>query len=259
MTAPRVVIGHDDDTIRGSAAAAAREAGYDVVEVRDGDAAEAALAAEPTPSALVVDAGLPGKAGFELCQAIERLGLPTKVVLIASVYSKTAYKRKPTSLYGAHDYVEQHHIVDMLGPKLAALVPAPSPLPEGRSAHRPSTLSQAQQAQANAVREAGERRLQPIARSGVGHAEAVARAAQLARLIVTDLLLYSGSEARHWVDEGRRRGADPASRSLPARLANDLDEGRRLLKLSVPVDVMGGRDLIGEAFVELLNQERESR
>jgi len=248
---PRILVAHADATIRASAVAAAMEAGYDVIGVEDGIAAEAELLSAAPPAALVVDAGLPGRAGFELCELIESRGLATKVVLIASVYSKTAYKRKPTSLYGADDYVEQHHIVDMLGPKLAELVTAPRALPPGRSAHRPSTLSPAQREEMEAVRKAGEERLQPIEEDRLGHAEAVARAQQLARLIVTDMLLYSGSEARHW--------AESRSRSMPPRLSQDLDEARRLFALSVPVDVVGKRDLVGEAFVELLHVDTASQ
>ena len=47
------------------------------------------------------------------------------VILIASVFNKTAYKRTPHSLYGADDYVEQHHIPDMLPVKLARLIGLP--------------------------------------------------------------------------------------------------------------------------------------
>ena len=45
----------------------------------------------------------------------------TRVVLVASIYNRTGYKRRPTSLYGADDYVEQHHIPDALVGKLERL------------------------------------------------------------------------------------------------------------------------------------------
>ena len=41
------------------------------------------------------------------------------VVLVASVFRKTSYKRRPARLYGADDYVELHHLGDMLPEKLA--------------------------------------------------------------------------------------------------------------------------------------------
>src|SRR5208337_2285915 len=66
-----------------------------------------------------------GSSGAEALRLLTRHRPPaadTKVVLLASVYRHTAYKRRPTSLYGAHDYVEQHHVPDLLPTKLCALL-----------------------------------------------------------------------------------------------------------------------------------------
>src|SRR5690606_33684975 len=72
-------------------------------------------------SAMVLDVALPGTlACYELIQ-LAKTGLPqpiSAVVLVASVFRRTSYKRRPTSLYGADDYVELHRLGDQLPGKL---------------------------------------------------------------------------------------------------------------------------------------------
>jgi hypothetical protein len=43
-------------------------------------------------------------------------------VLLSSVYDMRRYKRTPTNLYGADDYIEKHHIPDFLVNKLRKLI-----------------------------------------------------------------------------------------------------------------------------------------
>jgi len=241
---PVVVVAYEAGPIREAAVHAVHSAGYQVVEVNDGAAALAALGATPAPAALVVDVGLAGRAGYELCDEIARRGLVTRVVLIASVYSRTAYKRRPTSLYGADDYVEQHHIVDMLASKLARLVPAPVP-PPVRNVHDRSTLTDAEVRDGDAIRAAGTARLA----ADQGLADATERACKLARIIVADLVLYNGTEVEQWLAAG---GPGAAERRLPSRVLTDLDEARRLFSLGVPRDVARQRDFVLEALMEFL-------
>jgi len=241
MTAkPRVLVAHDDQRLRESAMTVARSHGYEVVGVADGDSVRILLHSQPVPVALVVDVALPRVAAYELCEEIACENLSTVVILIASVFSKTAYKRRPTSLYGAQDYVEQHHIVDQLGPKLErALTTAPdgpsSPIPHHH-------LTQTAQHRALRIQEAGEERLAFRYRDRAGGFE---RAERLARLIVADVLLYCGDEVAQW----RAAGAGGA---IPTALADDLDEGRRLFELRVPAEIAGARDFIGDALSALL-------
>ena len=76
------------------------------------------------PQGLVLDVGLPGIYGFELCERLK--GDPAtkaiKIVLLSSVYDMRRYKRTPASLYGADDYIEKHHIPDFLAIKLRKLI-----------------------------------------------------------------------------------------------------------------------------------------
>ncbi len=100
------------------------DAGFRVDMASDGIEA-LKKANEIRPLGMVLDVGLPGGVyGFELCEQLK--GSPAtkdiKIVLLSSVYDKRKYKRKPTSLYGADDYVEKHHIPDSLPIKLRKLI-----------------------------------------------------------------------------------------------------------------------------------------
>ncbi|MBJ6750947.1 response regulator [Geomonas anaerohicana] len=68
------------------------------------------------PGVLLLDVALPTMFGFEVCERVRQdpALAKTKIVLIASIYDKTRYKRSPNSLYGADDYIEKHHIPDSL-------------------------------------------------------------------------------------------------------------------------------------------------
>lgn len=239
----RVVVAHEESTIRNLAAAVLRRAGYEVVAVADGDSARVLLSSAPPPRALVVDVGLTGEPFYALCEHIADRGLPTKVVLIASVYSRTGYKRRPTELYGADDYVEQHHIVDSLVEKVGSVLAGARPaLP--RHGHGPDRGFEAEDSK---VRVAGERRLRFRHDT---HGEADDLAERLAHLIVADLALYNAEEIAEW---GRR---DLSVDAMPERLARGLDEARRMFEERVPPEVAFDRDYVLDALIEFARPPR---
>jgi DNA-binding NarL/FixJ family response regulator len=227
----RVVIAHEEAKIREPALDVARQLGLEAVGVSEGESAKALLR-WAAPDVLVVDVGLPGVLGFELIEEIRRLALPTQVILIASVYSKTAYKRRPTSLYGAFDYIEQHHIVDDLADKLWAAIGDSEDSPER------NVGEVTMQRERGEIADAGVRRL----RYDAAMLSPEANAGRLARLLVADVLLYAGETAEAWIETG----AHPAD--LPDQLHEDLREARRLFNAEVPESVRARADYLGEAL-----------
>jgi predicted Zn finger-like uncharacterized protein len=123
-----VLVAHDSDVVRYMVAGVLTEAGFRVELVSNGvDALKKAT--ELRPQALVLDVGLPGIYGFELCERLK--GNPVtkdiKIILLSSVYDRRRYKRTPDSLYGADDYIEKHHIPDFLTVKLHNLISSQKP------------------------------------------------------------------------------------------------------------------------------------
>jgi DNA-binding response OmpR family regulator len=221
----RIVVAHESEAIREAALRVVREAGWEGIAVADGDSAHALIVSPPPAAALVVDVGLPKRLGYELVDDIRVRGLSTRVVLIASVYSKTAYKRAPTRLYGADDYVEQHHIPDKLHEKLAKLLPSPNP-PVARDVHSWAQLTPEERKEVEQIRRAGEARLDL---GDLPRDEAIARARRVARLIVADVVLY-------------------ASAGDASRLTADLAAARELFAQRMPPELAAGQDFIGEAY-----------
>jgi predicted Zn finger-like uncharacterized protein len=111
---PLVLIAHDSEAVRVLISNVLVEAGFRVDTAADGIVAlKKALASRP--QGMVLDVGLPGIYGFELCSRLKEdphVGA-IKIVLVSSVYDMRRYKRTPESLYGADDYVEKHHIHDL--------------------------------------------------------------------------------------------------------------------------------------------------
>jgi CheY-like chemotaxis protein len=245
----RVVVAHEADDLRDAALRVVREMGLEGVGVADGESARALVLAQPPPAALVVDVGLPRVLAYQLVDDVRAAGVPMGVILVASVYSRTAYKRRPSSLHGADDYVEQHHVPDQLGEKLLRLLPpgtitaaaeAAASLAARHPVHGAGGGLPGQREENERIRKAGEGRL---AFRYATPEEAMARARKLAEVIVADLLLYAGAE----VDRARTRA------ELERLLGNDLAAGRDLLALRVPPEVASAHDYVGAALDAYVN------
>ncbi len=234
MTELEVLIAHDSAQMRAEIRDALDGTVQRVQEVHNGQEALRMLLRDH-PRLLVVDVGLEGRASFELCDDIRDAGLRTRVLLVASVYNNTRYKRRPTSLYGADDYVEQHHIHDMLPAKAERLlgkdVPQPMPGPVDPAA-------------AQRIKDAGDA-MMTIRYTDAAQGER--HAARLCELIVADMALYNGDVI----------AALQSPTEIPEPLQADLEEARHLFEMRVPAEIRGERDWVGEAFVALVARRRD--
>ena len=125
--APLVLVAHDSEVVRTMISGVLQNAGFAVDTACDGHEA-LSKAVNARPQAMVLDVGLSGIYGFELCERLKGNGQTTaiKIVLLSSVYDMRRYKRKPVSLYGADDYIEKHHIPDFLPLKIRDLIQPPN-------------------------------------------------------------------------------------------------------------------------------------
>lgn len=122
-SAPLVLVAHDSDVIRSMVGDVLIDAGFRVDSAADGVEA-LRKAVETKPQGMIVDVGLPGMYGFELCERLkgDAKTKGIKIILLSSVYDMRRYKRTPVNLYGADDYIEKHHIPDFLPSKLRKLI-----------------------------------------------------------------------------------------------------------------------------------------
>jgi predicted Zn finger-like uncharacterized protein len=122
-SAPLVLVAHDSEVVRTMISGVLQDAGFAVDMACDGHEA-LSKAVNTRPQAMVLDVGLSGIYGFELCERLKGNGQTSaiKIVLLSSVYDMRRYKRTPVSLYGADDYIEKHHIPDFLPVKIRKLI-----------------------------------------------------------------------------------------------------------------------------------------
>jgi DNA-binding response OmpR family regulator len=108
---PVVVVAHADEQLLALASAVLDDAGFHPVVAADGEAARAAVA-DHAPSALLLDAALPGALPFDWIPALraqaDTADLP--ILLIGSIHDPAAYRRAPVDLHGADDYVDAHAV-----------------------------------------------------------------------------------------------------------------------------------------------------
>lgn len=223
---PTVIVAHERSAVRQIVGRVLTHEGFDPTPAADSDAALALMRARPW-AGLVLDVALPGAPAFELCErtiALRGAGLgATSIILVASVYRPTSYKRRPTRLYGADDYVEIHHLGDALPAKLR------------RTLGLEDTTSDLHLDAGEALRVIGDLRMDE-------HGDA-----ELAKLIVADVVLYNGDRLLGMTD----------ANAAELALAQDLAAARELfasVTRSGPGRARASAvaDPIGHAFSDLM-------
>jgi len=224
-------LAHDQPGIARATEAVLNLRGFEVEIVRTSEEVEAALVRRRF-DALVVDVALREKPAYELVSVARSSARDFDrgarvVILVSSVYRKTSYKRRPARLYGADDYVEIHHLCDMLPAKLQRLLALCSSVDE-------SARADAETRAARVLRAEGESRLRKYDPQ------------RMAASIVADVVLYNGEAILGASDiADARRSVD-----------DDLSVARDLLAQLAEVagEPLPGGDPVGEAFERIMRE-----
>lgn len=250
----RVMIAHTDHELCGTICGLLELAGMQCQVGHDGESVLKLMDANP-PQVAVVDVALQGLYAFEVVDKVRRRpGLGSvKIILLSSVYNKMAYKRSPSSLYGADDYIEKHHIPDDLVPKINRLVigaaPAAAPAPqEEEQAGKVLSRQEAAEQSLDYIHLVNEKIQSAEHRQlgGDGEIPDSERARRLARIIVSDIALYCQEK----VDEGIRHG------NWTELLATELQEARKLFLERFPDPRIQKARILEAAFIDLLERRR---
>jgi predicted Zn finger-like uncharacterized protein len=235
---------------------------FDVFTFNDGREALAAIS-QLKPAVVLLDVALPSMYGFEVCEAIRKdpAIAYVKVILIASIYDKTRYKRAPLSLYGADDYIEKHHIPDTLAVMIYRLLSGQTPVevpPEARPVVEeevqgvPQELSKsemtAQEFTRRELKQDEENKTSlPAPPTAPELPEAHDKAKRLARIIISDIVLYS--QAR--VEEGVRND------TFFELLDDDITEGRALYARRVAEEIRTSSSYLEDGFNDLIAAKKK--
>jgi hypothetical protein len=190
---------------------------------------------------------------FELCDRVraDKSLRGTGLILIASVFQQTRYKRAPTSLYGADDYIEKHHIRDRLPDKVARLLPAgaqtparpaapaaAATIPPPKAANKKHHGSIEPREEEALIR---EELYGPQGQERQGLKRLQERLRRYARIIISDIALYN----QELVERGIREG------TFSELLQKEIEEGHRLYLVRVPSS-SGGEDFYHEAVRDFI-------
>lgn len=216
------------------------------------------------PKAAIVAAHLPKMYGFQICELVKRNDSlrGTWLVLVGAIHNQERYRRPPGDTYGADAYLEMPDLPDGAFPLLAqGGVSIGSPA--AKSAPPPAARREASPVSAPA-----ETRLPPplaapssllpaaapapVARVATGAAARVAdgldeqraKAERLARIIVSDIVLYNEQKFAAALRQG----------NVVEALDADLSEGRHLFQERIDARVRGERDFLADELLRIAKQ-----
>lgn len=233
------LVAHDNEQMRDDIASMLSEAGFQVTKVKNG--VDALMHIEQLkPTVAVLDVALPKMFGFEVCEIVRRDPEleNVRLVLIAAIYDKTKYKRAPTNLYGADDYIEKHAIPETLVEKCLKLA-------EGTTSA--TTSAPTATATATTATTTPATSVATTAASSTIDSETLEKARRKARAIISDIALYNQEKLL----EGVRNGN--AAELLTAELA----EGQALFDTKYDANVRNAEPFLLNALNELVANKRK--
>jgi CheY-like chemotaxis protein len=269
-----VLIAMPDSDLAKRTAAFLSERGCEVLRTADG--VETMLEIQrKLPRAVVLAADLPKMFGFQICEIVKRNPSlrGTWVVLVGAIHHQGRYRREAADLYGADVYLEGLDLPEGLLPLLeqggleiaaarrAPVLPPPPAAPPRQEPTRlapprpapppprqqPAPSAPLRQAPQAPVREAPKppppmppaAAALPRPRRDDGLEQERAKAERLARIVVSDIVLYN---------EERFTAAARAGNVFTA-MAGDLAEGRALFEERIDARVRAERDHLKEELL----------
>ena len=220
------------------------EWGIQTILVHDG--VEAMLAIQRfLPRVVVLDAALPKMYGFQICEVMKRNESLSsiKVVLVGAIHHNERYHRPPSDLYGADVYLEGPDLPEGLADALerfglsAGLGGGPSVRCEVANQGEPTRSDVPSPEAATAVAPPAPNAQLPVsevADDGLG--EERAKAERLARIVVSDIVLYQGDKFDRAIREG----------NLLEALDSDIEEGRNFFRQRIDERVRSEKDYLVE-------------
>jgi hypothetical protein len=216
--------------------------------------------------------------GFQICELMKRNESlrSITVVLAGSIYHKDRYRREPNELYGADAYLEDQDLPDALIPILekigaamgmvasppqptlaewrsaATAAPPPPAATSGAHVDAPQMVPPAPvrskvatpPVSTSPVAPAAERSADtatPAGQADDGLSEQRAKAERLARIIVSDIILYNEEKFAEAIKQGR----------VVEMMSPDLEEGRSLFRDRINEKVREEQDYLVEELLRV--------
>lgn len=244
LNSNKVLIAHSNQELMQQMASVLSAAGYGVITAQDGiDLIVKAL--KEYPFLGIIEVALPKIYGFEVCKRLKSRAetKDMKFILIPAIHDKAKYRREPTSLYGADDYIEASEVATQLISKINRLCgiqeeeKAEEPeRPEKKDESSPRASVQ----QTPAGKPAAEIKVPApvLSAEKKDNSERVEKARRLARTIINDIYLYNTDK----VDAAIRAG------DFYSVFSGDIKEGKKLYDSRIPQEIRDMHDYYREAI-----------
>jgi len=239
----QMLIAHPDKEAGQAVADAAAEWGWSALVVHDG--VEAILHIQRSlPRVVVLDAALPKMFGFQVCELMKRneqlRSIP--VVLIGAIHDQSRYRRSPKELYGADAYLERHQLPGGLEDLLSQLAaPGAAAVPAAPPAAPAAAPRRAPAAEPTRERPPAAEPAAPTRPAATAASPEMEKAQRLARIIVSDVILYNQEK----FDAGVRAG------NVLDALGAELEEGYSLFAQRVDASVCEPREYLQRELVRV--------
>lgn len=193
---PLVLIADEPRAFRSFLRKSLEEMGCRVIVLDDGSATEEYLRDSETPHVAFLNVVLRNVMGFEICEKIRANPALKKIriVLIGAIFRIDRFRRNPANLYGADDYIEEFIVRQDLRERMRKLLGLPMIEEPGNDDSRPYDLTEYAQ--------------------------------RLARIILSDILLYNLENADRWIMEDKFR----------TELAAEIQEGEQYFLSKISSD-----------------------
>lgn len=257
----KILVAHGNPSVTEKAVAILEDQGYKVMSSGDGiDAMVKAL--KELPFLTIVDVALPKIYGFEVCKRLKTRPetKDMKFILITSVHDKNKYKREPTSLYGADEYIEDHNLSAELIEKIKGLYAAKEKEPEkpaepelkrpeqskAEKAEMPEQKMEPSFKMEPAAKMEPPAKKEPVPTIKEPADEKIERARRLARTIMHDIYLYNSAK----VEEAIRNN------SFYSVFASEVKEGLKLYENRIQPEIRSKGDFFKEAIENFIASKK---
>ncbi len=246
----KILIAHTSNSMREMVGELIRDAGFLPLFAKNGVEA-ISIMTDTHPEVVIVDVALPDIFGFEFPELIKKdkrlQGI--KVILVASIYDKTRYKRIPQSLYGADDFIEKHHIRDSLVPKINRLISKQEEVSAKTDTTEKVQIGMEMNEPSNArlkIDDAKKLKEEELLQTP-SDMQDIEKAKRLARIIISDIALYN----QDLLEQGIKQN------TVEEVLEKDLEEGKRLFNKRIPEHIRQQGDFLRESLNDLIRKKKK--
>lgn len=211
------------------------------------------------PRVVVLDAALPKMYGFQICELMKRNESLRHilVILVGAIHDENRYRRSPNEIYGADRYLERPDLphglkslfkdfglslVESVARPAAAPAPASASAPAKAAPPKPAAPAARAPAPASAPAPAPASITPPAPTPKNDGLDAIrSKAERLARVVVSDVVLYNQDKFNRAVQNG----------TVLKQMEPDLIEGRAHFNAQIDARVRAEKDYLAEELLRV--------